>query len=74
MQCNICGGDCVRAREHHNLAGPAPAFVCTQCHALNLDEEFVRSSKERSSMRIAVAQRAWALAAATDFGTTKTAC
>ncbi len=63
----------MRKTDFQRPAGPAPAFECTHCHALNVDEAVARSDDERRSVRIAVAQRAWARAATLDELPAKTA-
>ena len=59
MQCEICGWTLFRSAEYRACRGQtAPAFECTQCGAITLDEAAAQSAKERDSVKTAIAVRA----------------
>ncbi len=59
MLCHVCGGDRFAEVEYTTTAKVrAPAFECTRCHAIALDESAARSEEERESVRLAKAARA----------------
>jgi hypothetical protein len=57
LPCEVCGGtDFIRA-TYSTEGTVAPAFECTRCHALVLDEAAAETDDERESVRKAKAVR-----------------
>ncbi len=58
MVCTVCRGRQFVPEDYTMDAERAPAFKCTKCGTLNLDEYAVHSERDRSSVRLAIAARA----------------